>query len=416
MKYVDRCANKNGSGLYSLKRATENISACITPLTETEFVPIKDSLGRIVAADIQSAIAIPPHRNSSMDGYALSSRDISNAGTSTLAVSGTSWAGKPYRGTLLPGQCVRIFTGAAVPENADAVIIQEDTRRINDSIQISTPVNAGDNIRYPGDDIKIDQTIITAAKRLTPFDLGILSSIGRGTVPVIRKLRVAFFSTGNELRSVGQKLEFGNIYDSNRYLLHGLLDQFGADILDMGVIKDHPDSITVALKEAAAISDVVITTGGASVGDADYLHQSLEKTGKIKLWKIAIKPGKPLLFGEIEGRHYFGLPGNPVSVAVTFNKVVLPALKIMTGEYSPPPLRFKVRCNSKITKVPGRQEFQRGILQQEDNGELIVRPFCSQGSHVLSSMSHSNCFIVLAAESTGVNERDYVDIELFESL
>ncbi len=414
MNRIDPCVKSDSSELLSLDQALEQIFASVKPVTGKQTLNLKDCLDRIIAEDIESGVNIPPHRNSSMDGYAFNTRDIVTSGLSNLTVAGTSWAGKPYSKSLSPGQCVRIFTGAAVPENADTVIMQEDIKRFDDSIEIPFgSVKAGENLRFPGDDVAKGQKVVSSGKRLRAEDLGVLASIGQLTVPVTRKLRVAFFSTGDELRTLGRHLEYGEIYDSNRYTLYGLLESLGVDALDMGAIPDNLEEIKTVLTEAAGVSDVIISTGGASVGEADFLFQALKAIGKIKFWKIAIKPGKPLLFGNINGQSYFGLPGNPVSVAVTFHKVVSPALKLMMGDKYQSPLTIKARCGSILTKAMGRQEFQRGLLEREENGELIVNPFRSQGSHVLSSMSQSNCYIVLPEESTGVRKGEYVDVELF---
>ncbi len=416
MTQIDSCVKSHKAELLSLEQAFEQIFESIRPLIGRETLNLKDSLNRIIAEDIKSENDIPPHRNSSMDGYAISSRDIPVSGTSYLTVVGTSWAGRPYLNNLSPGQCVRIFTGAAVPEGADTVIMQEDVRRQNDSVEIPNSIKAGENLRYPGDDVSKGQKIFSSGRRLRAEDLGILASIGRLSVPVFRKLCVAFFSTGDELRPLGRSLEFGEIYDSNRYTLYGLLSSLGIDLLDMGTIPDNSDEIKSALTEAAAESDVIITTGGASVGEADYLFEAINEVGQIKFWKIAIKPGKPLLFGNINDQVFFGLPGNPVSVAVTFHKIVSPILKVMMGEKHQSTLKIKARCGSILTKEAGRREFQRGFLERNEDGELIVKPFKSQGSHILTSVSQSNCFIVLPEESTGLEEGQYVDVELFATL
>lgn len=414
MNTIDPCARSESSDLLSLEQALSIISANVTPTSGNEMLTLSASMGRISANDVRCSFDIPPHRNSAMDGYALNSKHIENNDSRRMVVAGTSRAGAPFKGQLPCGCCVRIFTGAAVPDQADTVIMQENTKRIADSIEVIGPVEANSYIRHPGDDRRKGQLVLPAGKRISAADLGLLASTGSFNVAVKPRLRVVFFSTGDELRSIGQKLEFGQIYDSNRYLLRGLLEQFGVQILDMGVVRDCPATIKSTLSEASKISDVIITTGGASVGESDHMHRSLEELGKIHFWKIAIKPGKPLLFGEINASKIFGLPGNPVSVMVTYTKVVLPALRKMSGEKSPDPLRLKVRCGANLRKTAGREEFQRGELHLDENGVPMVMAPGNQGSHVLSSMSNANCFIILPTDSDGAKKGDLVDIEFIQ--
>lgn len=414
MKKTDVCAEP-GTPLFSVDDALNRIHDEISPIEGIEHTTLKDSLGRVLAQDLLSPLDSPLHRNSAMDGYALISTDIPPRGSVTLAVVGTSWAGRPYSEILSSGQSVRIFTGAVVPEPANTVVMQEAVNRSGDRIEISSDTAPGDYIREPGEDIRAGQRILTAGRRLDAADLGVLASIGIAHVTVRRRLRVAFFSTGDELRPLGSCLKPGEIYESNRYTLYGLLQPLPVEALDMGVIPDQNDALHAALSEAASISDVIITSGGVSVGEADRVKQALEELGQINFWKIAMKPGKPLAFGRIDSAWFFGLPGNPVSVMVTFMEIVRPALLAMIGSPAKAPLRLHVPCRSDLRKVPGRLEFQRGILIREKGGALSVTGFGTQGSHILSSMSRANCFIILPAQSTGVKAGAMVEVEPFST-
>lgn len=411
LKSSSKCDREN---LQSLHDARLTIANNISAIEGTEYLNLKSSLGRILAKDIQSPIDVPSFRNSAMDGYAFNGNEIPKSGIKSLQIAGTSWAGAPFRNTLIPGQCARIFTGAVIPNGCDTVVMQEEVTQENGSITISSNIVKGDNTRLPGEDINFGQMILKNGKRLGAAELGILASVGISSVPVKPKVRVAYFSTGDELISLGSQLKTGEIYDSNRYILHGLLARIGAEIEDLGVVKDDPCQLKAALLNASECSDVVITTGGASVGDKDYLRGMLEELGEIEFWKIAVKPGKPVLFGHIDHCQYFGLPGNPVSVMVAFETIVLPALKRLAGESVQSPIRLRVRSQSNIKKVPGRLEFQRGLLHQDTDGTAVVSAFENQASHILRSMVESNCFIVLPADCGSVSKGEFVDVELFE--
>jgi molybdopterin molybdotransferase len=275
----------------------------------------------------------------------------------------------------------------------------------------------GTNRRFAGEDLKAGQTVFRSGQRLHPAELGMIASLGLGEVSVFRKLRVAFFSTGDELKSIGTPLAAGEIYDSNRYTLHGMLTRLDCEIVDIGVVEDVPEKLERAFASAAAAADVVITSGGVSVGEADYVKQLLGKLGEVLFWKIAMRPGRPLAYGKIGGAHFFGLPGNPVSVMVTFYEFVRDALLTLQGEREIEPLpTFKVRLSAPIRKVPGRTEFQRGILSPDGNGDWTVRTTGDQGSGILSSMSQANCFIVLPTETGNVAAGALVDVQLLEGL
>jgi molybdopterin molybdotransferase len=399
--------------LLSVEEALVRIKSAVQPVTATERIALKQALGRVLSEDVVSPINIPYDRNSAMDGYALSNKDIDSHQPFTLTLAGTSWAGKPFQGSLKAGQCVRIFTGAVVPDGADTVVIQEQVNA--DDETITFPENAApyQNIRQAGEDIKQGGLLCPVHKKLTPADLGLLAAGGIVNVPVIRKLNIAFFSTGDELVGLGQPLENGKIYDSNRYALAGLLADRCYNVVDKGVIPDNKQLLEDTFKQAAGNYDVIITTGGASVGDADYIKEILESCGEINFWKIAIKPGKPLAFGNIGQCYFFGLPGNPVSVIVTFQQIVAPALRQLSGMLEDKPLRLLATCTTTLKKAPGRQEFQRGVLTQDANGNFFVASTGIQGSNIISSMSRSNCYIILPIECKGVSSGEYVWVEPF---
>ncbi|MBI1733379.1 MAG: molybdopterin molybdotransferase MoeA [Gammaproteobacteria bacterium] len=396
--------------------ALERILSAVQPETEFENVPVRAALNRVLHADVVSGINVPGGTNSAMDGYAVASADLPASGVRELEVIGTAWAGRPFPDRLGAGQAVRIMTGGILPAGADTVIIQELAQRSGDRIRIGSETRPGDNVRAAGEDIAIGARVLAAGTRLTPADIGLLASLGIGSVAVRRRIRVAFFSTGDELRSIGEPLGPGDVYDSNRYTLHGMLSRLGAEITDMGVVGDRRPELEAAFVKAAATADVVITSGGVSVGEADFVKEILEKTGQVEFWKVAMKPGRPLAFGRVGDAWFFGLPGNPVSVMVTFYQFVQPALRRLMGENTPAPHRFQVRCESRLKKRPGRVEFQRGVLAADASGRLVVRKTGAQGSGILSSMANANCFIILPMDSTGVEAGAVVEVEPFFGL
>ena len=400
----------------SADAALEQIKAGVNRVRGIEKIAIREALNRILAEDIRSRINVPSGTNSAMDGYAVNSADIPSESTAGLNVLGTAWAGKPFDGIVTSGNCVRIMTGAIMPEGADTVIIQEDVQADGSGIRIDGSTRKGDNVRQAGEDIAAGDLILTEGRRLNPADIGLIASLGVAEVSVVRRLRVAFFSTGDELRSIGETLSDGAIYDSNRYTLHGMLERMGTDIIDMGVIKDDLEALEEAFAIAAANADVLITSGGVSVGEADYIKEILAKLGQVDFWKVAIKPGRPLAFGHVGDAVFFGLPGNPVSVMVTFYEFVMPALRKMIGEDDTGILTLKARCDSRLKKRPGRVEYQRGILRSDDDGNLVVAKTGAQGSGILTSMSQANCFIILPIDSSGIEPGMYVDIQPFSGL
>ncbi|MBI5040440.1 MAG: molybdopterin molybdotransferase MoeA [Gammaproteobacteria bacterium] len=403
-------------GLLSVTEARQRIDALITPIHGTEQLPIRTALGRILAAPVISTINVPPYTNSAMDGYALRGTDLPMSDTARLRVIGRAMAGAPFAGQVNAGEAVRIMTGAAMPDGADTVLMQERVQVDGEHIVVSAGHKPGENVRQAGEDMAVGSTVLESGKHLLPAELGVLASLGIAEVRVHRRLRVAFFSTGDELKSLGEPLEAGQIYDSNRYTLHGMLTRLGVELLDLGVIRDDRDAIRTAFHAAAAIADVVITSGGVSVGEADFVKQTLGELGQVDFWKIAMKPGKPLAFGKLGAAIFFGLPGNPVSVMATFYEFVQPALQKMLGMQTPPNLIVRVPCAVTLKKEIGRLEYQRGILHTDANGTLAVTTTGRQGSHVLTSMSKSNCFIILPAESTGVHAGELVEVQPFAGL
>ena len=393
--------------------ALNNIYTAISPVSESEVVPIRESLNRVLATDIVSSLNVPTATNSAMDGYALHGDTIPEQGTSKIKVVGTAFAGKPYQGEIGQGECIRIMTGAVMPDATDTVIIQEHVERIDDEILIDSETKSGSNVRQAGEDIAAGDKVLTKGARIRAADIGVIASLGIGEIEVIRKIRVAFFSTGDELCSIGEELKNGNIYDSNRYTLFGMLSGLNVTIMDMGVIKDNREDLQQAFERAATQADVIITTGGVSVGEADYVKEILQETGTVNFWKVAMKPGRPLAFGQIKDAHFFGLPGNPVSVMVTFSQFVKPALRHLMSETETDTFSMQVPCISELRKKPGRVEYQRGILERDENNQWVVKKTGAQGSGILRSMSQANCFIILPMDSGSVEPGTIVDVQPF---
>jgi molybdopterin molybdotransferase len=412
---IDACSLE-AKPLLSIDDALDRIKAAIHPVSGTEKLALRDALGRVLAEPVYSPINIPHDRNSAMDGYAFASCDMADGQAFTLDLAGTSWAGRPFVGALQPGQCIRIFTGAIMPEQADSVIMQEHVQVQQQTIGFPADTRALQNIREIGEDVKQGALLCAQAKKLTAIDLALLASAGVGEVIVKRCLKIAYFSTGDELIALGQPLEPGKIYDSNRVMLGGLLLDPCYSVVDLGVIPDNKQLLEECFMEAAKNHDVIITTGGASVGEADYVKEILQSCGEVNFWKLAIKPGKPLTFGKIGGCQFFGLPGNPVAVIVTFQQIVAPALSHFFGVLPAKPLRFTAACTTALKKSPGRQEFQRGILSQNQDGQFFVASAGRQGSNILSSISQSNCYIVLPKDCNGVQVDDEVIVEPFSLL
>ena len=409
----------------SVEAARSRVLQQVTRRTAVERIAVGEALDRVLAEVQHAPIDVPPHCCSAMDGYALCSADLPAAGDESgdeieLRVVGKSLAGHPYAGELQPGQAVRITTGAVVPAGAGLVAMQENVRRDGDRLYVGGGERTGQHLRAAGSDIPRGAQVLTAGRRLGPAELGLLASLGIAEVAVRRRPVVAFFSTGDELAPLGEPLTPGQIHDSNRYTLRGMLLRCGAEPLDLGAVADDRAALAATLEAAAARADAVVTSGGVSVGEADYIRELLEAQGELSFWKIAMKPGRPLTLGRLPGADgdvpFFGLPGNPVSVMATFYQFVRPALLAMAGEDWQPPLSIRARARQALKKAPGRIEYQRGVLARDADGEWAVDSTGLQDSHVLSSMSRANCFVVLPLASAGCAAGDWVDVEPFAGL
>ncbi len=409
------CADPEDKNRLSISAARDRIGSLVSPLNAWQRRPIRDALNRVLHQDIISPLHVPGHNNSAMDGYAISSIDLAN-GPAKLKQVGIAYAGQPYIGEIKAGECIRIMTGAVVPPECDTIAMQELVEVQGDTIILHSAHPKGEHVRYAGEDLKTGDVVLSAGRRLVPSDLGLLASLGIAEVTVKRQLRVAFFSTGDELKSIGEMLEPGQIYDSNRYTLYGMLKRLDVDILDMGVVPDDRDLLRQALTDASEQADVVITSGGVSVGDADYVKEILAELGQVDFWKIAMRPGRPLAFGQINQALFFGLPGNPVSVMVTFYQFVTPALRQLMGEANPDALTLQVTCTDPIRKRPGRFEYQRGVLSTNADGITQVATTGGQGSGILRSMSTANCFILLDEQCDGLPANSFVTVQPFAGL
>jgi len=396
-----------------VEQARQLIQHFLHPLEQQETVPLHAALHRTLAHDLLSPMNVPPHDYSAMDGYALRFADLTGERPRLKRV-GSSFAGHAFEGQLAAGECVRIMTGAPIPHDCDCVVMQEHVQVEGDTVVVGGGHRPGQNVRLIGEDMKQGETVLARGHRIRPVEMGLLASLGISEIAVYRKLKVAIFSTGDELQLPGKPLAAGQIYDSNRYSLFGMLSELGADILDMGNIRDDRASLRNSLLDAASQADVIITSGGVSVGEADYIKELLAEIGEVVFWKIAMKPGRPLAYGKIGSCHFFGLPGNPVAVMVTFHQFVRDALRRLMGQYPKTALTFRAVCVTPIKKAPGRAEFQRGILSRNDSGELVVHTTGNQGSGVLSSMSKANCYIILPVSQGNAEAGLSVEVQLFD--
>jgi molybdopterin molybdotransferase len=377
-------------------QAIEQLLAQVEATQDTELVTLTQAIDRVLAEDLASSIDLPPFDNSAMDGYAFRFTDLAaSQDKTTLTLVGSSFAGHPFDGQVSPNSCIRIMTGAPVPVGFDTVQMQEKVQADDNQITIEHPHRLGANVRRRGEELLAGTKVLHKGITIRAAEMGVLATIGISQVRVTRKLKVAFFSTGDELRPVGSELAPGQIYDSNRYSIQGLLSKSHVDWVDLGVIADNKEAIRGAFKEAASKADMVLTSGGVSVGEADFTKQILSEEGQITFWKLAIKPGKPFAFGKIDNAIFCGLPGNPVSSMVTFYKLVLPIINKMQGLKLIKPLFCQAKLLTDIRKHPGRVEYQRGILSRNEAGELEVAITGGQGSGMLTSMSLANCFVIL---------------------
>ena len=397
--------------------AFARIDAHIGTLIDSEEVALRDALGRVLAADVVSPIAVPGHTNSAMDGYAFAGSELPARSPRSFRLLGTAWAGKPFAGAVPAGCTVRVMTGAVMPAGTDTVVMQEQVECGEDRVTVTGGHRTGQNVRAAGEDLACGARVANEGKRIYPAELGLLASLGIARVRVQRRLRVATFSTGDEVRSLGESLDPGTIYDSNRYTITGMLERLGADIVDLGVVRDERSAIRTAFVEAAERADVIISSGGASTGEADYVRETLGAEGQVGFWRIAIRPGRPLAFGRVRNAVFFGLPGNPVAVMVTFYQFVQPALLRLMGQrpVELTPL-MRATCRSRLRKKPGRVEYYRALLSRDAGGRPVVHHTGKTGSGLLHTMSDANCFIILPEESGSVEPGAAVDVQPFFAL
>ncbi len=393
------------------------LAQLVEPVHGTEQVGVFDALGRVLAQDLVSPISVPPHDNSAMDGYAFDGFALRPDVSLLLRIAGTALAGQAWQGSVGAGQCVKIMTGAIMPAGLDTVVPQELVTVRDQAISIPARLlRAGDNRRLKGEDLHAGQPALRQGERLLPAAVGLIASLGVASVTVRRRLRVAYFSTGDEILSLGDTPREGAVYDSNRYTVSGLLTRLGCEVIDMGVVRDEPALLDAAFTEAAQHADAIVTSGGVSVGEADYTRAMMKKLGDVAFWRIAMRPGRPMAVGRIGNAVLFGLPGNPVAVMVTFLAFVRPALLRMMGAHGVAPPLLKARSEEAIRKKPGRTEYQRGIVTRSMAGALSVRITGNQGSGVLSSMVQANGLIVLHHAQADIAAGDEVDVMMFEGM
>ena len=418
----------------SVAQAREAIAAALRPITQAEDLPVDQALGRVLAVDVISPIDVPAHDNSAMDGYAFDGRALRQDGPTLLRSVGTLMAGAPYGGTVGTGDCLRIMTGAVMPTGLDTVVPLELCRSEGSLVHVEAGViRAGENRRRRGEDLAAGRPAVQAGRFLKPADMGLIASLGVERVPVFRRLRVALFSTGDEIRTLGQPLDPGCVYDSNRYSLMGALQRLGMEVVDLGLVRDDPQALHSVLEQATARADAVVTSGGVSMGDADHTRDVLAQRGQVAFWKVAMRPGRPFAFGplrrsasadgstaDVAGAQapvwLFALPGNPVAALVTFYVFAREALLSLAGATATPLPVLQARCLTPIRKRPGRTEFQRAIVEPAVGGGWQVRLFGSQGAGVLRSMSEANALVVLGHEQASVAAGDLVDVWLFDGL
>lgn len=406
---VDCCS---APGLMPFEQALETMLAAIKPITDAENITLSQALGRVLSSNITSPINVPGHNNSAMDGYAFAHKSLQNQPSLTLV--GRSMAGQPFEGKCHEGQCIRIMTGAKIPADCDTVEMQENCQVEGEKIHFLEPRNSGDHVRLAGEDINQGQVVFSLGRRLSAIDIGVLASLGINELSVYRKLNVALIATGDELKALGQPLESGDIFESNSYALSAMLKNLNVNVINFGVIADDEKAIKAAFLQADAQADAVISSGGVSVGDADYTKLVLEQIGEIAFWKIAMKPGKPFAFGKLPNSIFFGLPGNPVSAMVTADLLAMPALMKLQNYQAAPAITLTAKTVTDLRKSPGRMDFQRGVLSYNDQGELMVTSTGNQGSGILTSIASANCYIVLPAEQGRVTANTAVNIRLFE--
>ncbi|WP_194755776.1 molybdopterin molybdotransferase MoeA [Aliidiomarina indica] len=398
--------------MLSVKEAIQHMLKSVHPVTESETLSIDAGVDRILAQDVLSTVDIPAYDNSAMDGFALHLTEPNQTG---FTVVGQALAGHPFQGQLVPGQAIRIMTGAQVPQGANAVVPIENTEqdKEGEQVRLFNPAQLHAHIRKRGEELVCGATVFSTGHQLTPVDIGLLASLGVAKIDVFKRLQVALFSTGDELVLPGQTRRPDQIYDSNRFVLHAMLERAGFSVLNLGLIPDNKQEIADAFMQASTQADAIICSGGVSVGDADYTKQVIDAHGDVGFWKVAMKPGKPFAFGKVNGSWFFGLPGNPVSATITLQQLALPALYQLAGRRSVEPLEIVVTAGETLKKRPGRADFQRGILRTE-NGITQVFSAGNQGSGMLSSVAKANCLILLDAEQGTLERGELVRVQVLE--
>ena len=417
LQHIVSCMDGYDPDALPVDKAREVILSFLAPITANERVAVRASLGRVLGEDVVSTVNVPAHDNSAMDGWAVRGADLDPGRETVLRELGTAFAGRVFEGRVGARECVRVMTGAVMPPGTDTVVIQEVVRTEGDRVVVPPGQKTGQNTRLAGEDLALGRVVLRAGQPLRPAELGLLASLGLAEVTVRRRPRVAFFSTGDELASVGTALKEGEVYDSNRYTIYGMLSRLGVDVIDMGVVRDDPAVLERAFRQAAATADAIVSSGGVSVGEADFTRELLARLGEVLFWKIAMRPGRPMAFGRIGEAYFFGLPGNPVAVMVTFYEFVRDALLALAGrtdDFALPMVR--VPSTTALRKKPGRTEYQRGILSRAADGHWQVGITGTQGSGVLRSMSEANCFIVLEHGRGDVKAGDLVSVQLFDGL
>ncbi len=406
----------------SVHEVQQRLNQTLHTITDRESIPLQDALDRILAADVISTISVPPHDNSAMDGYAFDGAQLERAERLTLRVVGSVHAGQPWREPLHGLACVKIMTGAPMPAGLDTVVPLEMCTRNETSVDFATStLRPGANRRRAGEDLMQGQAALQAGQLLTPAALGLLASLGLQTVSVCRRLRVACFSTGNEILSLGEAPREGAVYDSNRYTLSSLLTRLGVEVLDMGVVPDQPAALLAAFEQATREADAIVTSGGVSMGDADHTRTIMQQLGEVDFWRIAMRPGRPMAFGLLRSKSdepvaLFGLPGNPVAAMVAFLVFVRPAMLRLMGANPIEPIRLRAQITESLRKRPGRTEFPRAIVWHNAQGQLCVRTTGPQGSGLLSSMVQGNGLIVLPQDQGDIRPGELVDVMMFDGV
>ncbi|EGR3403514.1 bifunctional molybdopterin-guanine dinucleotide biosynthesis protein MobB/molybdopterin molybdotransferase MoeA [Vibrio parahaemolyticus] len=402
------CCDTLSPAFLSVVQGQEKILSLVNTVSGIEACKIENAYGRVLAEHIISPVNVPQYTNSAMDGYAIRSDDVDRDSYQVVA---EVMAGHAYDQPLEVGQAVKIMTGAPTPRNGDTVVMREQASQEGDKVTFNgANIKAGQNVRQAGEDLAIGSDVFTAGTRLASPEMGMIASLGFGEANVFRKLKVAVFSTGDEVQAPGTEQKANSIYDSNRFTIMGMLEKLGCEILDFGILEDNEQLMIEALENASAQADVVMTSGGVSVGDADYIKLALDKLGQIDFWRINMRPGRPLAFGQINNKPFFGLPGNPVAVMVSFINFVEPALRKMQGEQGWKPLKVKAIATENLRSRQGRTEFSRGIYELDDTGRLTVRTTGKQGSGILRSMSEANCLIEISPAIDTVKAGESVTI------